>query len=80
MQNAVVPTFPVVYTISTGSPKHCSTSIIYDSYYNTDDLATYRGSNIQVHETCHQDIMITITIDAILIPLKGNGTVTSVFV
>ena len=28
---------------------------------------------MQVHETCHQDVMITITIDIILILLKGNG-------
>ena len=34
---------------------------------------------IKFHETCHQDVII-ITINVILIILKGNGTVPSVFV
>ena len=38
------------------------------------------GAYMQVYETCHQDVMITITIDVILIPLKRNGTVPYVFV
>ena len=45
-------------------------------------LMTYQptGAYIWVHETCHQDVKITITICLILIFLKGNGTVASVFV
>ena len=33
------------------------------------------GTCIQVHDTCHQDVSITITSDVTLIPLMGNGTV-----
>ena len=44
------------------------------------DLPTYGGPFIQVHEIYHQDMMISITTEVTLIPLKGNGTVASVFV
>ena len=37
------------------------------------------GSYIQVKEICHQDVVITITIGVILIPLGGNGSVASMF-
>ena len=31
-----------------------------------------KADYVEVHETCHHDVMISITIDVILIPLKGN--------
>ena len=34
-----------------------------------------KGPYTHVHEACHKDVMITITIDVILIPLKENGNV-----
>ena len=38
------------------------------------------GLYIQVHKASYQDVMITIDIDAMVIPLNGNGAVASAFV
>ena len=78
MKSAVVPLFSVVCTFSTAPNTEVQASCMTANTI----IMPYQLTRVymQVHDTCYQDVTITFTIDVMLIPLKGNGTVPSVFV